>query len=222
MRRDESDCRRFKYFWQYYENSMIISKSLFDEELKTQLSDVAVLQFTQKYLLHWIPFIFNENEGDYFNFRNRIANNFKVGFHEVFIVWSGKLGFSYSKNTVFTFNSDIDVVIVNSELFEQYSLEICNYQYQIDSLAKQENEQRQYNDFLQYMIKGWMRPDKLPYSLYPAKLKDDWFSFFKSISYGKSEVGNYKVNAGLFKNYNYLEKYYTMSVKKYRDSLLIN
>jgi hypothetical protein len=37
--------------------------------------------------------------------------------------------------------------------------------------------------------------------------KDDWFEFFRSISYGKSEVGNYKVNAGVFKSYQHLEDY---------------
>lgn len=37
--------------------------------------------------------------------------------------------------------------------------------------------------------------------------KKDWFQFFNSISYGKSEVGNYKVNAGVFKSYEHLEDY---------------
>lgn len=64
------------------------------------------------------------------------------------------------------------------------------------------------------MIKGWMRPDKLPVSIQNETIKDDWFNYFRSISNGKSSVGNYSVSGGLFKNYFYLEKYYTESLYK--------
>lgn len=64
------------------------------------------------------------------------------------------------------------------------------------------------------MIKGWMRPDKLPVSIQNETIKEDWFSYFRSISNGKSSVGNYLVAGGLFKNYSYLEKYYTESLYK--------
>lgn len=40
-----------------------------------------------------------------------------------------------------------------------------------------------------YLIKGWMRPDKLPTSFQIDLLKTEWFDFFESISYEKSEVG---------------------------------
>ena len=75
-----------------------------------------------------------------------------------------------------------------------------------------------YNIFLQYLIKGWMRPDKLPTKLQLLSMKKEWFEFFKSISYGKSSVGNFKVNGGLFKNYQYMEMYYTESIMKYRNN----
>lgn len=67
------------------------------------------------------------------------------------------------------------------------------------------------------MAKGWIRPDKIPERFKLKRLKNEWFSFFKSISYGKSSVGDYKVSGGLFKNYKFLERYYAsslMSIKK--------
>jgi hypothetical protein len=147
-----------------------------------------------------------------------------VGFHEVFIVGSAKLGFSYYKGTEFNYDSDIDVVIVNEKLFEEFYFKITDYQYQLDRQYKTVDlkELKVYSDFLRYLVKGWMRPDKLPTSFQVNLLKTEWFDFFESISYGKSEVGNYKVAAGLFKNYEYLEKYYTRSIEDVYDSLTKN
>lgn len=182
------------------------------------------LLFVQKFLFHGIPAVFKNKEEAYFEFRNRIANKFGVGFHEVFIVGSAKLGFSYYKGTEFNYNSDIDVVIVNEKLFEDFYFKIAEYQYQMDQQIKTVdlNETKTYTLFLRYLVKGWMRPDKLPTSFQIDLLKTEWFDFFKSISYNQSEVGNYKVSAGLFKNYEYLEKYYTKSVENVYDLLINN
>ena len=64
-----------------------------------------------------------------------------------------------------------------------------------------------YHRFLEYSAIGWIRPDKLPLSFSLSNLKEDWFNFFGSISNGKSEVGNYKVSAGIFRTYAHLETY---------------
>ncbi len=179
--------------------------------------------FVQKYLFHGIPCVFEDNEEKYFDFRNRIAQHFNIGFHEVFIVGSAKLGFSPHKNTEFSFDSDVDVVLVNESLFEDFYRKIREYQYQFDDARSvvRDNEILMYNDFLRYLVKGWMRPDKLPISFQVKLLKNEWFEFFNSISNGQSEIGNYKVNGGLFKNYEYLEKYYTKGVADYYKRTLI-
>jgi hypothetical protein len=64
-----------------------------------------------------------------------------------------------------------------------------------------------YHNFLEYTAIGWIRPDKLPYSFRITELKKDWFEFFNSISYGNSEIGDYKVSGGVFKTYDYFERY---------------
>ena len=70
-----------------------------------------------------------------------------------------------------------------------------------------------YHEFLEYVALGWIRPDKLPVSFQMRVFKDDWFNFFRSISGGKSEVGNYQVNAGVFKSYRHLESYTLSGIK---------
>ena len=78
-----------------------------------------------------------------------------------------------------------------------------------------------FDKFLKYMAKGWMRPDLLPIKIEGIDLKTNWFNFFNTISYDKSEVGNYKVSAGVYKSYNYLEYYAINSLKEYIQILKV-
>ncbi len=196
---------------------LIINFENFNKVLLKTKSVRNRLIFIKKYILHGIPFIFDNRENEYFEFRNRIAEKFNVGFHEVFIVGSAKLGFSFFKNTLFSIDSDIDVVIVNEIIFEKFFKIICNFQYKLKNTFTtfSLDQEKQYSHFLQYFIRGWMRPDLLPTFFQVKALKKDWFDFFNSISYDKSEVGNYKVNAGLYKNYHYLETYHLNCVDQY-------
>jgi hypothetical protein len=87
--------------------------------------------------------------------------------------------------------------------------------------AVSESEINQYHKFLEYGAIGWMRPDLLPTSFRGIELKRDWFDFFDSISNGKSEVGNYKVTAGVFKTYAHLENYTLSGLRSLRTKLQI-
>lgn len=191
----------------------MITKEQLINEVNSAKDEQSVTELVRKHLLHGLPFIFENRENDYFEFRNIIAKHFGIGFHEVFIVGSSKLGYSYHKDSQFSTNSDIDVVIVCEALFEKFYSQICEFQYSIDKSLITMNgfEKERYNTFLRYFAKGWLRPDKIPERFMLKSLKTDWFEFFKSVSYGKSSVGDYKVSGGLFKSYNYLEKYYTTS-----------
>ena len=104
-------------------------------------------------------------------------------------------------------------------MFESFYLEIRNFQYRLESGLETltSHEKKEYNRFLSYMIKGWMRPDILScQKLQVSYQKMKWFSYFKSISYNNNLAGNYKVSAGLFKNFDYMEYYYTNSIKKFK------
>lgn len=194
----------------------MITKEQLISEVNRAKDVQSITEIVQKHLLHGLPFVFDKREDDYFEFRNIIARHFGIGFHEVFIVGSSKLGYSYHKDSIFSLDSDIDVVLVNESLFENYYHNVCEYQYEIDNglVTTTQEEKTEYNKFLKYLVKGWMRPDKLPPKIQNSAIKSEWFNFFDSISYGKSPVGNYKVSGGLFKNYQYLEKYYTDSIYK--------
>lgn len=178
--------------------------------------------FTQKHYFHGNPIVFDGRENDYYHFRKRIADQFNIGFYEVLVVGSSKFGFSPFKFTDFTLDSDIDVVLFNEVLFDDFYELISEYQYKIRSqkIRLTFDQYKKYLKFLKYFVMGWMRPDLLPQNTTEFKeIKLKWDEFFKSISYSKSEVGNYVVKGGLFKSYYFAEKYYRSSIEEVSNKL---
>ena len=195
---------------------MLESYSYFVASL-VEVSEEDILNFTRKYVIHVTPYIFKDKENEYYDFRKRISEKWNVSFHEVFITGSAKLGYSYYKSKSFDKNSDIDVAIVSSDLFNEIMLRVEDFQWMIRRGAIYLNMEQlaQYHKFLKYLAIGWIRPDKLPNELLrnDKHLRNEWFDFFKSISNGKSEVGNYKVTAGVYKSYKHLENYVFYGVR---------
>lgn len=194
-----------------------MNKEEFEKNLLSCETEDDILDFSRKHIIHGIPYVFEHREDEYFEFRNRISKHFNVAYYQIYIVGSGKLGFSYRKDTKFGYDSDIDVAIVSEELFDKYLKYLRQFQYELDQckmrLSKYENER--YARLLRYIVKGWIRPDLLPANLGDKNIKKAWFDYFRGISYDRSEVGNYKVNAGIYKNYDYLEYYNVIGLKDY-------
>lgn len=196
---------------------------LFFENLAATAEDGALLDFCRRRSLHGTPAVFNGNEDAYYEFRKRIANKFKISFHEVFITGSAKLGFSPHKRKLLDYDSDIDIAIISATLYDRIMSSIHDYQMELreNRKAVSEDELKRYHKFLEYGAIGWMRPDLLPTSFRVSRLKRDWFDFFDSISHGRSEVGNYKVTAGAFKSYAHLERYTLSGLRSLRSKLQI-
>lgn len=177
--------------------------------IKATETDEDLLDLCRKQILHGTPHVFQNKDEEFYDFRKRISSKFNIQFYEIYITGSAKLGFSPFKNKYFDYDSDIDVAIVSPSLYEEIMMSISEYQMQVRKNRKAItlDEIKMYHSFLEYVALGWIRPDKLPISFQMNSIKDDWFDFFRSISNGKSEVGNYQVTAGIFKSYIHLEKY---------------
>lgn len=192
----------------------------FFEDLEKQKNDDELLDFCRKRILHGTPFVFSNRDDDFYIFRKRIAEKFKIPFHEVFITGSAKLGFSPFKKKDFDLNSDIDVALISPMLFDRIMVGISKYQmkFRRNRSVVRETELVMYHEFLEYVALGWIRPDKLPVSFQMGAFKRDWFDFFRAISNGKTEVGNYQVNAGVFRSYQHLEEYSLSGIKAIRGN----
>lgn len=195
----------------------------FEKDLIERSDDAAIRDFCQARYLHGNPVVFVDKESEYFEFKKRICAELDVSQHDIFITGSAKFGFSPHKKTNFSFNSDIDVAIVSTKLVSSVDDMIHRLEYQLRAaeLSMTTYQSRMYFDFLKYRAIGWMRPDKLPKFSDLKSFNKTWFQFFDSISNGKSEVGNFRVNAGAFVSMSHLEDYCVESAKKVRQKLLV-
>jgi predicted nucleotidyltransferase len=191
-------------------------------ELEKQDTGEKQYDFCRKFVLHGTPFVFGGRDNDFYEFRKIIARKFGIPFHEIYITGSGKLGFSPFKLKDFDYDSDIDVAIISPKLFENIMRDISKYQmsFRKARYVVRESELEMYHLFLEYVALGWIRPDKLPISFQMKTFKDYWFDFFQELSYGKSQVGNYKVNAGVFQSYEHLEDYIVSGLVDVRNKRL--
>ncbi len=80
------------------------------------------------FLLEGTPYVFSQSPMKYVIFREQVAERFDVGYQDVCIVGSAKLGFSPSPTEKygrsFQETSDVDVVIISEDWFHQGSGEL--------------------------------------------------------------------------------------------------
>lgn len=185
------------------------------EQFKNELNDKQISDMTiiRKYLLHGTPFIYRENEDLYFEIKQHVADFFNISTTKVVMVGSAKLGFSIAPHKLwnnFSDESDIDIVVISEDVFDEYWKELLDFNINIEIRDKEED--KRYKKFLEYFLKGWLRPDLFPFEY---DKKSAWFKFFKSISYNK--FGNYKVAGAIFRNEYFFELYHAMNIKKLRQ-----
>lgn len=202
----------------------IMTLEEFEIQLISKKNEDELEDFCRHKLLHGTPFVFLDREDDFFAFKKRICEYLNVHHTEVHIVGSGKLGFSPVKRTNFSLDSDIDVAIVSLGLWESFFELGLKLEYGIRSfeVTLHKSQWQKYTEYLRYGALGWVRPDLIP-NVSPMKVKkQEWFDFFKSISFDRSEVGNYKVTAGVFRSQTHLEKYAVHSFRRIQRNLEVN
>lgn len=166
----------------------------------------------QKHIVHGTPYVFRNDEDKYFDLKREIATHFSTHYTNIHMVGSAKLGFSIAPQKLwqpFTIESDIDIAIVSTRLFEKSWGSI--HDFNIELTNRTGNQDKKYGQFIDYLFKGWIRPDLFPFK-YP--LKTEWFDFFKSISY--KNYGPQKITGALYHSFNFFEKYHIANIAKMR------
>ena len=176
------------------------------EEFKSDLSSLTSLQVFRKYILNGESFLLSNDQ--HYKLREEVCDNFSVEFNDVVLVGSGKLGFSLKPQkrfTAFSDDSDIDIAIVSSELFDKVWEEAFLFKKSASYWPKA-------SSFFKYLSEGWIRPDKLPPSEY-FEFTKQWWSFFNSLTRSVN-YGPYKVRAGLYHSHFFLKEYQTICIEQ--------
>lgn len=191
--------------------------TIFKQDLLDNKSDIDIVR---KFLCFGIPHVFEGKDFEYFELKDIIAKHFGIHPNEVLIVGSGKLGFSIAPQKLwkpFDINSDIDIAIISPKIFEKYWTILRDID--IDTLPRNVKQDEDYQEFLLYLFKGWLRPDKFNSK---HKISNEWFKFFKSLKSIVSENKEHDVNAGIYKNFDAFEYYHCKNINRLKNIIKEN
>ncbi len=169
------------------------------ERFKKDLGRISIGEIVQKHITSGSCYVLEE--GKYFDLKNQVATHFKIHPTEVIMVGSGKLGFSIvheKRYRPFGDTSDLDLAIISPDLFDT----IWRLVYEYRNQGGYWDGERVFKD---YLFRGWIRPDKLP----PSDLFEigkNWWDFFRNLT-KTNAFGPYKISAGLYRSWYFLESY---------------
>ncbi|AXK48447.1 hypothetical protein CRU87_09000 [Aliarcobacter trophiarum LMG 25534] len=200
---------------------------------KSKLNDIV-----EDYLISRPNWYFLKIDRKEFNLKNEISKIFSINIPDIFIVGSSQLGFSISPSkNKYKFNSfrefpdgdneesDIDVAIISSVFFEEELEKLYNYLggYHIKFINEkfcgiERGTDRKlnkvyYQDFSTYLLKGWLRSDKMPldYKFLSEEIDLELKALRKKY--------NRKINIGIYKSYFYLINYHLKNIEKIQNYL---
>ena len=186
------------------------------ENFRIDISSLDPVEVVRKDIIFGHPHAVDVSQ--YYSLRRDVATQYDIHPSEVLLVGSGMLGFSIvpqKRYREFCDESDLDIVILAPSLFDRMWSEVNSYVRKGGSWPKEYKD-----DFSRYLLRGWIRPDKLPpHASFP--LKREWFEFFADLS-RSGLYGPYKLAAGIYRSWPFLESYQTICVEKCKQDLEVN
>lgn len=179
------------------------------EDFKKDLSNLTSLQIIRKYILTAESKILNNDQ--HYQLKEQICEHFNVEFNDVIIVGSSKLGFSIKPSRRYeSFNdeSDIDIAVVSTKLFEKVWNEAYLFKKGGSDWPKAES-------FFEYLSAGWIRPDKLPINDY-FQFTSQWWDFFNTLT-RSGHFGPYAIRAGLYHSSFFLQEYQKICIEQCKE-----
>lgn len=140
-----------------------------------------------------------------------IATNFVVEYTSIVVVGSARLGFSIKPSRrygPFGEESDVDVAIVSSDLFER----VWREAYLYDRSGAYWPDK---SSFRKYLARGWIRPDLLP-SEETFEFSKGWWPFFNDLAVKGCP---YKIAGGIYHSHFFLRAYQRAAVEQCKVEL---
>lgn len=151
-----------------------------------------------------------------FQIINAVSEHFQVPFRGIYVAGSVQTGYSYFKDRDFVpKESDLDLAIVDSRLFQKYAEISFAHTNGYDDLTRfpVRNGTNQASSFKDYISRGYFRPDLMP----QCPEKQEWFRFFNRLSLRHTNVFE-DINCGIYLSELFFETKQTPIIRKYRES----
>lgn len=146
---------------------------------------------------------------------NKISMFFKVPLTSIQVVGSAKTGYSFCRKSSFdTEISDLDIAIIDSRLFIEYSEWVFNITKGHTNLTA--FDPGNFNHYKKNIVKGIFRPDLMP----SGSKRKEWFGFFGGLSRNNKDLFK-SINAGVYLSQTFFEYKQTYNIKEYINSKII-
>lgn len=156
-----------------------------------------------EYLLAGVPFAFADAEDSYNLLLDTLSAKLAVERGSITMVGSGRIGFSLSPDnfgTPFSASSDLDMAVVNAELFDRAwfdMLRLGSKYFSLEARVRHWVNSHRAN----YIYWGFIRPDRLP-----GVVKDSatWFATFRSLATLR-EFSSREISGRLYRTWDHLK-----------------
>ena len=179
------------------------------DDLKTELTNNSITDVINKHILGGNPICFSGNLELIMELKKALSDHFNIHMKNIEIVGSAKLGVSLSIERFgqsYNEKSDIDMVLVSSELFDLAWHDLLKFDFSYHKLNPKDRESLK--ECYDTIHRGFISPDKLPPS---SSFTKNWWTVFSSLS-NREKYEYRKVRGRLFKNWWFVEKYYSIQL----------
>lgn len=198
------------------------------DDFRTWLNNRPLRDLAVEHVLTGEPFAFRDDAEALEQLTGHIGERLGIDSTSIRVIGSGRIGFSLNPANFprpFRPASDIDVAVVNDDLFDRvwHTMLAWNYPRRFRLYGEERRWQRSRQDDLYW---GWFRPDKIRYKglafpeiLRPLRdLSTQWFDAFQSLSTYPALAA--RVVAGrLYRTQEHAIGYHIDGLRKLRDQL---
>jgi len=180
------------------------------DEFKRMLHTGDLHDIVDRYIFRGIPYAFRDDPSKHDSLRSLLSLGLGVPESNIFVVGSGKIGFSLSPRTFprkFSGESDLDVFVHDESLFDEIWECVLKWHYPKRNEGLNEGTDRTWaGDRKKDIYWGWLTPEKIsfpwltfPKSLAPLRdLRNTWFNAFHGLALDPSFAG-LKVSGRLYR-----------------------
>lgn len=202
------------------------------EDFSQMLLSEGFCEIIDQHIFKGLPFVFRQSPQTFDVLKKHLASELRVDLGSISVVGSARLGFSLNPDNFprqFSDTSDIDILIVDTNLFDEVwtTLLRWNYPRRLVKLGKADNQwiyERRKECYW-----GWFVPDQMrfegisfPEALQPIRdLSTRWFDAFRSLSQysDDAELARREVSGRLYRTWNHAYLYHEEGLRLLRSML---
>jgi len=202
------------------------------EHFAQMLLSQGFCEIIHQHIFKGLPFVFRQTPQTFDVLKKHLASELRLDLSNISVVGSARLGFSLNPDNFprqFSDTSDIDILIVDRDLFDEVwtTLLRWNYPRRLVKLGKADNEWIYKRRKECYW--GWFAPDQMrfegisfPEALEPIRdLSTRWFDAFRSLSQYSdyAELARREVSGRLYRTWNHAYLYHEEGLRLLRSIL---